>query len=1042
MKIAQSSIRRPVTTAMFYLIAVGFGLFSLVRLKLDLYPKLEFPMIAVISQYTGVGPEDMETVVTRPIEKSLASVKNIKKLTSTSAQGLSLVMLEFDWGTDMDQSKIEIREALDLVSGTFPEDMTKPLIFAFDITAQPILYLTVESDQHGPAELRRISENDVEPRLERIPGVASAFTIGGMRREIKVLVDPGRLRARSVTLDQVVGALRANNIQTPSGWIENENQEFTLQTAGEYSSLEEIENTTVAVRGSTLLRMKDVARVVDGFAEQRQRVYSNGKPAVWLVLQKQSDANTVEVCRDVLSRLASVEAQLPRGVRLGIFYDTSTFINQSMSNLGSTALQAVALTFLVLLFFLRNVRSSLIVAVSIPVSMIVTFAVMDQAGLTLNIVSMAGLALAVGMLVDNSIVVLESIFRHSREGKAPPLAADVGTAEVGMAITASTLTTLAVFVPVLFVPGLAGELFNEMVVTICFSLALSLLVALTLVPLLASRFLGRHERTHRQGVIARLGQTVGSWLEKLHAVYGVALRWSLHHRKRVLWYSAGAFVLSVVVLANLGGDFMPQSDVGFMSMTMDRSPGTSLTAMEQSAKELSEIVTAAVPEAEMVFMNFGQGEGIMAVFSSQASNEGDMTVRLKPRSQRSRSMFDIQDDLRGKVKSISDLTVRFADRGAEQMMGTGGDIVVQIFSYDLAVTEALSTKVVEAVQKVEGVVQAEASIKATRPELRITPDRRRIADLGLSTTQVGNAISTSILGTVATVYREGGDEYDIRVQLTEEARVSKEDLENILIMTPAGKEVPLRSLADISYSNAPREINREDQERVATVTLDVSGRNLSGTTNDVEAALRTVSVPNDVRLEISGAAKEQQESFMYLGLAALVAILLTYMVMASQFESFVDPLIILFTIPLSLIGVMLGLVLTGTNMNVMALVGVVMLVGIIVNNGIVLVDYMNQLRHRGMGLFEAVEQAGLVRLRPVLMTALTTVLGLFPLALGLGESGESWAPMARAVMGGMTVGTILTLLVVPVIYILFEQTGQKIKAYWSRKFGAGVSRGS
>ena len=765
MKITEGSIKRAVTTLMIYLIAIGFGLFSLARLKLDLYPKLEFPMIAVISQYTGVGPEDMETVVTRPIEKALASVKNVKKLTSTSAQGVSLVMLEFDWGTDMDQSKIEMREALDIVSGAFPDDMTDPLLFAFDVSAQPIMYLTIESAQYGQAELRRISENDVEPRMERIPGVASAFTVGGMKREIKVLADPGRLLARNVTLDQVILALRMNNIQSPSGWIENEHQEFTLQTTGEYASLDEIENTPVTMRGTTPIRVKDVARVVDGFAEQRQRVWSNGKPAVMLALQKQSDANTVEVCRAVVDRLAETESQLPRGVNMGIFYDTSTFINQSMSNLGSTAIQAVALTFLVLLFFMRNVRSSLIVAVSIPVSIIVTFAVMDQAGLTLNIISMAGLALAVGMIVDNSIVVLESIFRHSEDGKPPTEAAYIGTTEVAMAITASTLTTLAVFVPVLFVPGLAGELFNEMVVTICFSLALSLLVALTLVPLLASRFLGRRRIAHPPRILERLGEIVGKWLQDLHAVYAKALHWCVYHRAQVLWYSTGAFVLSVIILANLGGDFMPKSDMGFMSMTIDRSPGTSLTSMEKSAKQLNDLLMKEVPEAELIYLNFGQGEGIMAMFSSQASNEGDLGIRLAGRSDRKRSVFDIQDDLRERVKPLSDLDVQFADRGEAAMMGTGGDIIIQIFAHDFAVTEALSTRITEAMQKVEGVVQAEASIKATQPELKITPDRRRIADLGLSTTQVGSAITNSILGTVATMYREGGDEYNIRVQL-------------------------------------------------------------------------------------------------------------------------------------------------------------------------------------------------------------------------------------------------------------------------------------
>jgi HAE1 family hydrophobic/amphiphilic exporter-1 len=528
-------------------------------------------------------------------------------------------------------------------------------------------------------------------------------------------------------------------------------------------------------------------------------------------------------------------------------------------------------------------------------------------------------------------------------------------------------------------------------------------------------------------------------MDELHRVYAIALHWCIHHRTRVLWYSAGAFVVSVIALANLGGDFMPQNDMGFIAMAIDRSPGTSLTAMERSVQQLNDIVAGSVPEAEMIFINFGQGEGIMAIFSSQSSNEGDVTIRLKALSERDRSMFEIQDDLRERVKRLSDTEVRFADRGAETMMGTGGDIIIQIFCHDFAVAEALSTNIAEAVRMVEGVVDVEASIRATRPELKITPDRRRIADLGLSTTQVGNTISASILGTVATIYREGGDEYDIRVQLTEEARASKEDLENLLIMTPAGRQVPLRSLADISYSTAPREINREDQERLATLTLDVSGKDLSTVTKDVEAVLRSVTMPNDARLEISGTAKEQQESFMYLGLAALVAILLVYMVMASQFESLVDPLIIMFTVPLSLIGVTLGLVSTGTNLNVMSLIGMVMLVGIIVNNGIVLVDYINQLRHRGMSLFEAVEKAGRIRLRPVLMTALTTILGLLPLALGIGESGESWAPMARSVMGGLTIGTLLTLLVVPVIYIVAEQAGQKIKVFLARIFGPATA---
>ena len=1026
MKMTDLSIKKGVTFFMIYLIAVGFGLFSLIRLKIDLYPKLEFPMLAVIAQYTGVGPFDIETVITRPVEETIASVENVKKVTSTTAQGLSVVMLEFDWGTDMNQAEIDVRNNLEFLKDVLPNDVNQPMVFAFDPSQQPILYLAVASDLHGQAELRRISELDIEPRLERIPGVAASFTAGGMRREIKIFADPGRMRAHNVSIQQITAALQMNNLQLPSGWIDNKQQEFTIQTAGEYTSLEQIENTSVSIINGSIVRIKDVATVVDGFVEQRQRVWNNNKPAVFLMVQKQSDANSVIVAREVNKRLKQIESELPKGVRIETVIDLSTFITRSMSNLSTTAYQAILLTFLVLLFFLRNMRSSLIVAVSIPISVIVTFAVMDQAGLTLNIISMAGLALSVGMLVDNSIVVLESIFRHREEGEGLKEAASNGANEVAMAITASTLTTLAVFVPVLFVPGLAGELFNDMVVTICFSLAISLIVALTLTPLLASRFLIFKEKL-RHTFFTRLGERISGWLENLHNFYGRALSWSLGHRKTVLLTAFGSFIISVIILFKLGGNFLPESDQGFIQIAVDRSPGVSLEQMEKSMSQLDMIITENVPEAENIYDNFGQGEGIMALFSSRNSSEGDITVRLSSLTKRNRGMFEIQDDLRNRFKNLPDVDARFEDRGQAAMMGGGADIMVEIFGHDLTVAEALANDIEKQVKGIEGIVDVRSNIRETAPELKINLDRQRIADLGLSTSQVGQVISTSILGSVATRYREKGDEYDVRVQLPKDARTSKTDLENILIMTPLGSQIPLRSIASIDYSKAPQEIIRQDQERMVTVNIDISGRDVRSVTNDVKARLKQVTVPNDFRLEIGGVAEEQQESFMYLGLAFLVAILLVYMVMASQFESYLSPFIIMFTIPLSLIGVALGLLLTGTDMNVMALIGVIMLVGIVVNNGIVLVDYTNQLRARGKELFEALMEAGRVRMRPVLMTALTTICGMFPLALGIGESGESWAPLARSVMGGLTVATVLTLVVVPCIYAIFAIVSEKLR---------------
>ena len=1040
MKMTQIAIKRGVTFFMIYLIAVGFGLFSLSQLNVDLYPKMDFPVLAVITQYTGVGPFDMETVVTRPVEETVSSVENIKKVTSTSTQGLSLVMLEFEWGTDMNQAEIDVRNNLEYIKDALPDDISQPMVFAFDPSTQPILYLAVSSELHGQAELRRISEDDIEPRLERIPGVASAFTMGGMRREIEVLADPGRMRAHQVSIDQLIGALQMNNLQLPSGWIDNKQQEFTLQTAGEYNNIDQIENTNVSMTGESGVRIKDVASVVDGFAEQRSKVWNNNKPAVMLMVQKQSDANTVTVAREVTKNLKRIQAELPRGVRLDTVIDLSTFITRSMSNLGNTAIQAIFLTFLVLLFFLRNIRSSLIVAVSIPISMVVTFAVMDQAGLTLNIISMAGLALAVGMLVDNSIVVIESIFRHREEGENPRDAAGNGANEVAMAITASTLTTLAVFVPVLFVPGLAGELFNDMVVTIVFSLTISLLVALTLVPLLTSRFLALRERQHQKKLFIAIGDRIGGWIIGLQNVYAKALKWSLDHRKTVIFSSLGLLLVSIFVVANLGGEFLPNNDMGFISIAVDRSPGTSLDAMETSMHQLNKIILDNTPEVENVYSNFGQGEGIMAFFSSRASSEGDITIRLKNLKDRKRSMFDIQDDLGEKFKNLPDVNARFEDRGNAAMFGTGTDIMVEIYGHDLDVAEALARQIEGKMKNIKGIAHVETSFKESAPELRVELDRQRIADLGLSSAQVGQTVSSSILGTVATKYRDGGDEYDIRVQLNKNSRNSKTDIENILLRTPSGKQIPLRAVATVEYTKAPKEIVREDQERMVSVNITKDSKmDLSTLTGNVKKALRQVPVPNDFRVEIGGTAEEQQKSFMYLGLAFLVAILLTYMVMASQFESFLDPFVIMFTIPLSFIGVAMALVITGTDLSVMALIGMVMLVGIVVNNGIVLVDYINQLRERGRSLFDAIMEGGQIRMRPVLMTALTTILAMFPLSLGIGESGQSWAPMARAVMGGLSVATVLTLIVVPVIYAMVEILSAKIKARFAarkeRKYG-------
>ena len=1032
MKITTVAIKRGITFFMIYILVIGFGLFSLARLRIDLFPDLTFPIIAVLTQYTGVNPFDIENTVTRPLEETVSSVENVKKVSSITSQGLSLIILEFDWGTDMDQAEIDARKNIDMIRDYLPDDAMQPLVFAFDPSMQPVSFMSVNSNQYGLAELRRISEMDIEPRLERIPGVANAFTVGGLSREINVLVDPNRLQAHRFSIDYVVNALRMNNMQIPSGSVDDKKMEFTVQTVGEYAKLDQIRNTTIANINGTPVRIRDVAQVVDGFKEQRQREYIDDIPSVMLMVSKQSDANTVQVCSKINERLESIRDEVPKGVEIVTFWDQSVFINRSMSNLGRTAIQAIGLAFLVLLFFLLNFRSSLIVAISIPTSLLVTFSVMDQAGITLNMISMAGLALAVGLLVDNSIVVLENIFRRQQLGDSIIEAADKGGSEVSMAIIASTLTTLAVFVPVLFVPGIAGELFNDMVVTICFSLVASLFVALTLVPLLASRFLVlKNHVENKTGFISqkitKIKAAISKFLTGLVNLYSNALHWSINHRKTIVLATFVTFVLAIVILATRGGDFFPHSDQGYIIYEVKRAPGTSLDEMDKSMKKISQLIKKEVPEAENIRYEFGQGEGFAALFGGGKSHEGEIGIKLVKLSERKRRQMEIDEALKEKFKDIPGVEIKYQEQGMSQMFGEG-DIVVEVFGHDLVKSKQIAGQIEELVKKVPGTSQVKISLEEAMPELKIELDRNRLSDLGLSTALVSQTISSNILGTVASKYREGGDEFDIRVQLVKKYRKNKRDLENLLVVAPNGARVPLRAIANVVTSKAPTEITREDQERVVKVSMMVSGRDLSGVTKDVEKEIKKVVLPRDYRLEISGMAEEQQESFMYLGIAMMVAILLTYMVMASQFESLLDPFVILFTIPLSLIGVALSLLLTGTTLTVMALIGIIMLIGIVVNNGIVLVDYMNQLRKKGKELIESVQEGGETRMRPVLMTALTTILAMFPLSLGFGESGENWAPLARSVIGGLFVATFLTLFVVPVIYVIVERKSEKFMA--------------
>jgi len=1003
------SIRRAITFTMVYIFVVGFGIFGLSRLKIDLYPDVTFPVIAVITTYTGVAPADMETLVTKPIEEAVASVENIKHIRSLSKLGASLVLAEFDWGLDLDKSEKDIRNNIDYIREFLPDEANEPLILQFDPQKMPILFMSV-SGPMGPAELREISRRRIKPALERIVDVASADTAGGLKRQIQVQIDPAKLHAQGLSVDAVISALRRENLQVPGGKIDEGETEFSVRTLSEYTSVEQIADTVIGYRNEAPVYIKNVAQVRDTYEEITRVVRNNQKPGILLIVSKNSKANTVQVTNRVIEELPNILRKLPEGVKAGVIFNQADFIKRSISNLSYTAIQAFFLAAVVLLFFLHNIRASVIVALSIPISIIVTFTVLDLSNLTLNMMSMAGLALAVGMLVDNSIVVLENIYRHVGEGGNRLNSAERGTTEVATAIIASTLTTIAVFFPVLFVPGIAGVMFNDMALTICFSLFCALLVSLTLIPLLSSRFL-KIQNAPRHNPSRGISERIDSGLQKLTNRYTRTLNWCLNHRKTTLMVALIAFGCSLALIPRLGFDFFPKMDESQLQIQVERAPGTSLGSTEITFRQIEDIIHDTIPELKNQNTDLGVGETFGAF--SKGSYAGEIRINLIEKEKRKRTQMEIESALRKKLEQIPGTTFSISHG---QFLGEEGDLIIYLYGEDIDAARILSEKIKDAIRDVPGAVDVNTSLEGGRPELQIILDRDRISALGLTTSQVSNAVSTYIRGTRASLFRDQGEEYEILVRLDRRYRENTEILKDLFVTSPRGDQIPLSSIARIYRSISPTTILRRDQQRVVNISVTAQGRSLGEVTQQVEAQLEKIEIPSDFSYEIGGSAQDMRTSFKWLALAFFGAAFIVYMVMASLYESLMAPFIIFLTIPLAIVGVIGILFLTGTPLSIVAFIGIIMLAGIVVNNSIVLVDYINQLRAKGYNVREAVVEGGKTRLRPILMTALTTILALTPLGLGLGSGGEAWAPMARSVIGGLIASTLLTLLVIPVIY--------------------------
>jgi HAE1 family hydrophobic/amphiphilic exporter-1 len=1023
MSIPRFAIERPVTMFMLSAVIVLLGVISLFRLPVDLMPDLTYPSITVRVGYPGVGPQEIEQIIVRPLEQQLAAVPGLEQMNSTASEGSGTVRLNFTWGTDLSEAADEVRTRVDRVRGRLPDEADSPTIFKYDASASPIIRIGVEGD-YDRVTLREIAENDLVPRFERARGVAAVTVNGGLRREIHVELSKEKITALDLSVDRVVQAIGSENQNIPLGEVDEGDTTYLLRSQGQFQNLGEIRDLVVLTKNGVPVYLRDIADVRDTTEDFRSFQRINGKPGVQMQVTKQSGENTVAVAAAVRAEIERTNREVP-SVHLTLLDDQSTYIESSIAAVREAVYIGSFLVVAIIFLFLRNLRSTFIICTSIPISIIGTFALLYFAGFTLNTMTFGGLALGVGMIVDASIVVLENTFRHMELGKPRMQAAIDGSEEVWSAILASTLTHVAVFVPLLFLSGISSVIFIQLSVVVMFSLAMSLFVAVTLVPVLCSRFLRLPPPVEqRTGLSGRLFTASERALERLDEFYRRVLHHALQRRPTVIGLAGGLTVLALLLLPTIPTELVPATDEGQVSISARLPSGTRIERSEAVAIQLENLVRQHVPETTSILSSAGGGG-----FGAGGSTVR-LTVKLTPRTERDRSSDEIATDLRRVLVGIpgAQITTR-ASGGNNQLtriLSGGGDdsrLAVEIRGEDLGQARRIADNVLSVVRTVPGIANPQLGREEGRPELAIRVDRPKAALLGLSVSSVANTIRTNISGTQAAVYRENGKEYPIVVRLREEDRARSSSVNDVLISTPGGQVLPAENVLDLRPQTGPTEINRKNQQRITTVNAELDADTPLGEAVDaIQARLPEVRVPQGFSVGFGAEVEQQGRAFQQLQWLLLLGVLLVYAVMASQYESFRDPFVVMFSVPVAAIGVVAALKLTSTSFSLQAYIGVIMLAGIVVSNAILLVDYTNILRRRdGMDLRDAVELAGRTRLRPIIMTTLTTILGLVPMALGIGEGAELQAPLARVVIGGLVTSTLVTLVLVPSVYTLFEE---------------------
>ena len=1027
MSIYRSAVEHPVTTALIFIALAILGLFSLSRTSIAQFPEFDSNTIMVMASYQGANAQEVETNLTKVLENALNGVEDLKELNSQSKENISLLTLTFNYGVDIEAATNSVRDKLDMVNAMLPDGVSNPVIFKFSASDMPIMMLSATADE-SLAGLDKILDDKLSTPLARVSGVGTVSVSGAPSREIQVYCDPTRLQAYGLSISAIAGVISAENRNLPSGNIDIGSETYTLRVQKEFSDPSELLDIVVGAMNGKAVYLRDVATVSDGQQEREQESYTNGRRAARIVIQKQSDANTVNVIKGVKKQLAQIEKTLPSDVKITTIVDGSREIINTIRTLIETIIITFLVVMLVVFLFLGNWKSTFIIVLSIPLALLASLMYLYATGNTLNIISMSALAIAIGMVVDDAIVVLENVSTHIARGEKPKEAAVHGTGEVGISVIASTLTMLCVFLPLTMINGMAGIMFAQLGWIVSIIMIVSTTAALTFVPMLCSRWLKRD--TKHGKLYNAVFVPINRFIDKISRGYAHVIHWATKRRKLVILAFGGVFILAMVLLMpGLKTEYFPRGDSERLTVTINLPMGTAQDVTRGVYERIYADITAAVPEIETINATFGQADtdNTFASMQSNGTHILSLNINIGTSSTRKRSSAEIADVLRGICAGYPEIRRAMVSEG----MGMGGasTVDVEVYGYDFGQTDQVALELMEKMKQEPSFTQVTLSREEYTPELRMDFDRTKLALNGLNSTTAASAFSAAMSGTVASLYREDGEEYNIRVRYAPQFRSSVEDMENIIVTTPAGATVKMKELGTVVEGLVPPTIERKDRSRLITVTgIVAKGAALSDAVESCNRIIGGMEIPSELSTVIAGDFEDQQEMFGQMLMLIVLMILLVYMVMASQFESLMAPFVIMFSVPFALVGVILGLRINGLALGVMSIIGIIILIGIVVKNGIVLIDYTILCRERGMNIRDASTTAAKSRLRPILMTTLTTVLGMLPMAIGTGEGSELWRSLGVTVCWGLTVSTLITLVLIPTVYCSFTSRMERRSA--------------